>query len=179
MDNHTQLITSLQAYLDGRNTLIEGREVLFSAIRTYLRPGQNPDAHLLGDPLWDSPARDIAEDEWIANAARGYLTIMESPANGRTFRLNVLQQGNALHMSVMLPAWHSDLDTPTLRVQATFAGERPIVRRLQSDALLIEWRFSAETLYTHAQAMEDAVFRVGTLFEEALQALTPNSKTFR
>lgn len=179
MDTPLPTLTTLQAYLDGRNELIAGREVLFSAVRTYLRPGQHPDAQLLGDPFWDSPARDIAEEEWIANAARGYLTILESPSNGRSFRINVLQQGNALHLGVHLPAWHSELAKPALRIQSTFEGHPPLMRRLDTDGLLIEWRFSAEKLYTHAQEMEDAVFRIGALFEEALQALTPKSKASR
>jgi len=62
VDAGTSAITSLEKYLSGRKQLISGRDALFVAARSYLRPGQRPDARVLGDRLWNSPARDIADD---------------------------------------------------------------------------------------------------------------------
>lgn len=174
------IMTTLDAYLDGRKQLIAVREVLFSAVRMYLRPGQRPDANLLGDPLWNSPARIIAEDEWVANATRGYLSILENADKGRSFRLCVLLQGNELRVGIRLPAWHNDKESSAVeRLSTTFGTQKPIVTELMTDELMLDWHFNAEQLYTQAQAMEDAVFRIGAAFETALQALTPTSKTIQ
>lgn len=166
-------ITTFDEYLAGRKRLIAGREVLFAAVRTYLRPGQRPDAQQLGDQLANSPAREISESEWVVNAARGYLTILENPGKGRNFRICVLQQGHVLRIGVRL--LHVPPETaqfPSLsRVLATFAVPA-VQQRLRRGELFVDWHFSAEQLYTHAQAMEDAVYRIGALFESSLQALT-------
>jgi hypothetical protein len=166
-------ITTLDHYLTGRKQLIAGREVLFSVARMYMRPGQRPDARLLGDSLADSPAREISEDEWVANAARGYLTILENPGKGRTFRICVLQQGHELRIGVrMLQVPAENAQFPSLsRVLGTFTAPA-VQRRLRRGELFVDWHFPAEHLYTDAQAMEDAVFRISALFESALQALT-------
>ena len=166
-------ITSLDDYLAGRKQLIASREVLFSVARTYLRPGQRPDAQLLGDLLAGSPARDIAEDEWVVNAARGYLTILENPAKGRNFRICVLQQGHELRIGVRLlqvPAETAQF--PSLsRILATF-NATPKQSRLRRGEMFVDWHFNADQLYTNAQALEDAVFRISALFESSLQATT-------
>lgn len=166
-------ITSLDHYLASRKHLIAGREVLFGVARTYMRPGQRPDARLLGDPLANSPAREISDDEWVVNAARGYLTILENPEKGRTFRICVLQQGYELRIGVrMLQVPAEGAHFPSLsRVLGTFAVPS-VQRRLRRGELFVDWHFPAEHLYTDAQAMEDAVFRISALFESALQALT-------
>jgi len=164
----TGSITSLDDYLAGRKRLIAGREVLFVAARTYLRPGQRPDAQLLGDPLAGSPSRDISDDEWVVNAARGYLSILESPAKGRNFRLCVLQQGNELRIGVRLPATVGPAARE--RVVKAFGAKAPVLTQLGSSEMLLDWHFSAAQLYTNAQVMEDAVYRINALFEAALQS---------
>lgn len=164
-------ITNLEDYLAGRKRLIAGREVLFAAARTYLRPSQRPDARQLGDELWNASARVIEDADWVANAARGYLTVLENEASARYFRLCVLQQGNALRVGVRLPNWFADSvhDVPE-RILNTFGTLRPIVTYLTTGELMVDWHFDAERLYTQAQAMEDAVYRISALFESALQS---------
>lgn len=173
-------LTSLEAYLDGRKQLIAARDVFFSAVRMYLRPGQRPDAQQLGDRHWNSPARTISDEEWVANATRGYLTILENADKGRGYRLCVLQQGNELRVGVRLPAWHSDRTSPAVaRLQKTFGAQAPTLTHLSTDELLVDWHFPANQLYTNAQAMEDAVHKVGLVFEVALQAFSPASKVYQ
>lgn len=164
-------ILTLDQYLAGRKELIAGREVLFSAARTYLRPGQRPDATILGDQLATSPAREIRDQEWVENAARGYLTILENPQQGRNFRICVLQQGHELRIGVrLLQELQENTKFPSLsRVLGTF-NSAPVQKRLRRGELFVDWHFSAAQLYTHAQAMEDAVYRISALFESALQA---------
>lgn len=166
-------ITTLESYLAGRKELISSREVLFAVARTYLRPGQRPDARLLGDILADSPAREIAESEWVSNAARGYLTILENPEKGRNFRICVLQQGHELRIGVrLLHAPPENTNFPSLsRILGTF-GATPKQTRLRRSELFIDWHFNADQLYTNAQALEDAVYRISALFESTLQATT-------
>lgn len=162
-------ITSLDDYLAGRKQLIAGREVLFSAARTYLRPGQRPDARLLGDPLASAAARDISEDEWVVNAARGYLSILANAEKGRNFRISVLQQGHELRIGVRVPK-----GTPQdvrAKIAKTFGSLPPVLKELHTDEVMLDWHFSAAQLYTNAQALEDAVYRISAVFESALQAL--------
>lgn len=175
-DSSSPSLTTLDAYLAGRRQLIAGREVLFTATRQYLRPGQQPDAQLLGDPLWDSPARHIAEAEWVVNAARGYLVVLENPDKGRTFRLSALQQGHELRVGVKLPPWFSDPDLPAvMQLLCTFGDHTPVTPLLASDELQVTWHFNAERLFIEPQAMEDAVHRIGSVFESALQCFTSHS----
>lgn len=172
----TPMLTSLDDYLAGRRQLIAVREVLFTAARQYLRPGQQPDAQLLGDPLWNTPARHIAESEWVANAARGYLVVLENADKGRTFRLCVVQQGHELRVGVKLPPWFSDPDLPAvLQLLSTFGDQTPVTPIQSSEELLVNWHFNAERLFTEPQAMEDAVHRIGSVFESAIQCFTPRS----
>lgn len=174
---HSPTLTSLDAYLAGRRQLIAGREVLFAAVRQYLKPGQQPDAQLLGDPLWNASSRHIEEHEWVVNAARGYLVVLESPDKGRTFRLCVTQQGHELRIGIKLPPWFSDPDLPmVLQLLSTFGTQTPVMPILSSDELLVNWHFDASRLFVDPQAMEDAVHRIGSVFESALQSFTPNSK---
>ncbi len=171
-------ITSLEGYLESRKQLIASRDVLFSVTRMYLRPGQNPDAQLLGDRLWNSPARTISDDEWVVNAARGYMAVLANADKGRGFQLIVLQQGMELQIAVQLPAWYADPKLPqVIRFINTFGPVQPKVTNLPTDELLVEWTFSAVELYTDARAVEDAVRRIGSVFECALQSFTPTTKS--
>ncbi|KVP65526.1 hypothetical protein WJ96_03940 [Burkholderia ubonensis] len=173
-------ITLLEHYLSGRKQLIAGREVLFMAARTYLRPSQRPDARQLGDALWNSPARDIADDEWVVNAARGYLSILENAEKGRSFRLCVLQQGYELRIGVRVPAWYADTVLQSrARIVKTFGAHAPVLTQLTTGEVLVDWHFRAEQLYTQAQAMEDAVYRISAVFECALQSITPKENTLQ
>lgn len=166
-------ISSLEKYLSGRKCLIAAREVLFTAARTYLRPTQRPDAFQLGDEKCNSPARNVSDEEWIANAARGYLTILENADKGRNFRICVLQQGTELRIGIRLPPWHADTQEPgTRRILNTFGAHTPVLTELSTAELLVDWHFSAEQLYTDAQTLEGAVYRISALFESALQSIT-------
>ncbi|KVP16767.1 hypothetical protein [Burkholderia ubonensis] len=171
-------ITSLEGYLTGRKRLIAGREVLFMAARTYLRPSQRPDARQLGDALWNSPARDIADEEWVVNAARGYLSVLENADKGRSFRLCVLQQGYELRIGVRVPHWYAETVLQgRARLLNTFGAHAPVLTQLADGAVLVDWHFRAEQLYTQAQAMEDAVYRISAVFECALQSITAMENT--
>jgi hypothetical protein len=170
-------ITSFDDYLAGRKQLIASREVLFTAARAYLRPGQRPDARMLGDARWNSPARDIADGEWVVNAARGYLTVLESPDKNRHFRLCVLQQGNVLRIGARVPAWYGDMVLMgSARLLTTFGANAPVVTKLDTGEILVDWHFGAEQLYTQAQTMEDAVYRIHALFESALQSISSSEQ---
>ncbi len=167
------VITTFDEYLAGRKQLIASREVLFTAARSYLRPGQRPDARQLGDARWNSPARDISDEEWVVNAARGYLSVLESPDKGRHFRLSVLQQGNALRVGVRVPVWYGDnVMMGNARILKTFGEHKPVVTALDTAEVLVDWHFGAENLYTQAQTIEDAVYRDNALFESALQSIS-------
>lgn len=165
-------------YLAARKELIAARTGFFDALRAYLQPEQRPDAQLLGDSLDGAACRTIPEDSWVMNPARGYVTVLEAPANGRPFRLSVLQQGNELRVGVRF-------DRPTTatshegeqRLLVTFAGVSPVRKRLTNGLLMLDWHFQANDLYRDAQAFEDAVFKVGSVFESALQALASPART--
>jgi hypothetical protein len=176
MEQHSSgasVITTFDEYLAGRKQLIASREVLFTAARAYLRPGQRPDARQLGDARWNSPARDISDDEWVDNAARGYFSVLESPDKGRHFRLAVLQQGNVLRIGVRVPTWYGDtVLMGHARVLTTFGEHKPVVTKLDTGDVFVDWHFSAEQLYTKAQTLEDAVYRINALFESALQSIS-------
>lgn len=172
-----QGIATLEEYLTGRKRLIAGREVLFAAARTYLRPSQRPDARQLGDALWNAAARDISDEEWVVNAARGYLSILENADKGRYFRLCVLLQGYELRIGVRLPRWYADeVCHRPARIRHAFGAHRPVETTLGTGELMVDWHFRAEQLYTQAQAMEDAVYRISALFECALQSITSREK---
>lgn len=165
-------IQSLDSYLAGRKQLIAGREVLFSAARAYMRPEQRPDANRLGDTLAASPAWDIADDDWIVNAVRGYLVIMPNAAKQRPFRISVLQQGNDLHIGVLLPMGVTGSQRALLG--SLFSDTAPLQLEMLTGDITLNWVYPAEQLYTNAQAMEDAVFRINALFEATLHALSAN-----
>jgi hypothetical protein len=173
----TCAISSFDEYLAGRKQLIASREVLFTAARAYLRPGQRPDARLLGDARWNSPARDISDEEWVVNAARGYLSVLESPDKGRSFRLSVLQQGNVLRIGVRVPAWYGDaVLMGNARIVNTFGEQKPVITPLDTGEVFVDWHFGAEHLYTQAQTIEDAVYRINAVFESALQSITSSEQ---
>lgn len=159
-------ISSLDHYLASRKTLINSRQTLFSATRTYLRPEQRYDAARLGDKLAEHPAWDISEDEWVENPVRGYLVILPNAAKGRLFRINVLQQGNVLTLSVVLP------DSTTIAQRHLMHARFPNGTMPTGSANEIHWSLPADKLYHDVQAIEDAVYRVSALFEQALYALS-------
>lgn len=175
MTNHAALqIPDLTAYLSVRKDLLTARTGWFDALRAYLRPEQRPDAALLGDRLAESDARVIDEDDWVTNAVRGYVVVRESERRGRPFRLSVLQQGFELRVGVSFVVLDGT-DQPLLNYPSfstVFASNPPLVKHQRPHAM-VDWHFSARDLYQSAQAFEDAVYKVGAIFETALQALTP------
>lgn len=167
-------VADLTTYLSARKGLIAARTGLFDAVRAYLRPEQRPDAVLFGDPLADSKTRVIDEASWVANPVRGYLVVLESEAAGRPFRLCVLQQGNELRVGVRYspPARIGEVDQ---RLLFTFAQAALV--SVRGTECMVDWHFDAQDLYQSAQAFEDAVYKVGAVFESALQALVPADKS--
>lgn len=161
----TPAIKDLPAYLAARKELVAAREGLFSAVRAYLRPEQRFDASRLGDQLADSPARIIDEADWVANPVRGNLTVIESHLRQRPFRLRVLQQGYELRVGIRVP--RGELQPLPI---TPFARTEPLVRYMRG-SLTVDWQFEVRGLYEEVQAFEDAVFKVGVVFEAALQAL--------
>lgn len=164
-------LRTLAGYLEKRKELISAREALFSAIRTYLRPEQRPDAELLGDSLHASKARDVSDAEFVFNAVRGYLTVLEAPAKGRMFRLSVLQQGNELRIGVSHPELNLvDKHQASLNLERVFAHTQPVHRK-RDDQVFMDWHFAVPELYQCAQNFEDAIFKVSAIFESALHQL--------
>lgn len=165
-------LKDLSDYLAARQRIVTAREGFFFALRNHLRPDQRPDAKELSDALWDSPARQIADLDWVVNATRGYLTIRENLTVGRPFRLSVLQMGHVLRVGVRIPKTMALVHNAVVaRVSSTFPGKTPIQTRLTSGSVLFDWNFEVPDLYESALTMETAVFLVGTLFENALQAI--------
>lgn len=164
-------LTSLQSYLQHRKDLIAAREALFFALRGYLRPEQRPDAAILGDDLSLAEARVINDAEWVANPTRGYLTILENAEKGRIFRVSILQAGNQLRIGVRLPAeiGGSSRWAAATRLEKTFKKEA-VSTTLSTGDQLIDWHFDVPGLYANVQNFEDAVAKVGLVFEAALHA---------
>ncbi|GBG14391.1 uncharacterized protein NMK_1990 [Novimethylophilus kurashikiensis] len=159
-------------YLSARNFIIEAREGFFFAIRAHLRPDERSDAKNLSDPLWDSPARKIADEDWIANPARGYLTIRENLASGRSFRLSILQMGKVLRVGVRVPKTLALMQSQVgARISSTFPGQQPIQMQMSTGEVLFDWNFDVPDLYDSALTMETAIYQVGHLFENALQTI--------
>lgn len=167
-------LTDYAAYLLERKALLTARQGFFEALRAYLRPEQRPYARQLGDRLWNSTARQIAEHEWVANVPRGFVTILPNIDAGRGFRLMVLQQGNILRIGVRLPS-RAPADVTTA-LCATYHGADPVLHALSNEEQLISWEFDARALYKSAQEMETAIYLVSALFEKALQLTVPTSK---
>lgn len=167
----TPKISRLGDYLSARNFIIAAREGFFFAIRGHLRPDGRQDAQSLADPLWDSAARTIADADWVANASRGYLTIRENPAVGRPFRISVLQMGKVLRVGVRVPKTLAVMQSHVApRISATFPGQVPQQLQLHSGEVMFDWSFDVPDLYDSALTMETAVYLVGQLFENTLQA---------
>lgn len=164
-------IRNLSDYLQCRNEIIAARDGFFHALRAYLSPDARPDAKELADGLWDSEARKISEADWVANPSRGYLTIKESPAHGRPFRISVLQMGHILRVGVRLPPAIAAMKVATTdRIASTYHDKAPTRYLLSSGEALFDWTFQVPDLYESALTMESAVFLVGSLFENSLQA---------
>lgn len=163
-------LRTLTVYLEKRKDLISAREGLFNAISTYLHPEQRPDATLLGDPLALAKCRDISEAEFVVNAVRGYLVVMEAPSKGRMFRLSVLQQGNELRIGVSFDCSKVSAQGALPELAEQFSRTAPLIRKREGRTF-IDWHFDARELYQSAQNFEDAVFKVGGIFELALHKL--------
>lgn len=164
-------IKGLGDFLAARQRIIQAREGFFFALRNYLRPEQRPDARDLQDVLWDSSARQIADGDWVANPTRGYLTIRENLGCGRPFRLSVLQMGRVLRVGVRVPKTMAVMNSRTVaRISATFPGTRPTEIHMSSGDVLFDWSFDVPDLYDSALTMETAIYQVGNLFENSLQA---------
>lgn len=165
-------LRNLPDYLAARQRIIAAREGFFFALRNHLRPEQRPDAKELSDNLWDSGARQINDADWVANPARGYLTILENLGVGRSFRLSVLQMGHILRVGVRVPKTMALMHNAVIaRISTTFPDKQPIQTRLSAGGVLFDWSFDVSDLYDSALTMETAIFLVGTLFENTLQAI--------
>lgn len=165
-------LKNLADYLAARKRIITAREGFFFALRDHLRPEQRPDAKGLADGLWNSAARQIEDADWVTNAARGYLTIRENLASGRSFRLSVLQMGQLLRIGVRVPNTMVVMQSAmATRISSTFPDRSPLQRRLTSGDVMFDWSFDVPDLYDSALTMEATIFLVGTLFENTLQAL--------
>lgn len=171
-------LKDLGDYLAARQRLIRAREGFFFALRTHLNPEQRPDARNLDDDLWNSPARQIGEQDWVTNASRGYLTIRENLGAGRSFRISVLQMGHVLRVGVRIPRTVATMHAPVVsRISATFPGRTPINLHLSTGDVMLDWNFDLPDLYDSVLAMETAVYSVGTLFENSLQAILGPSRS--
>lgn len=165
-------LNSMADYLVERQSLIAAREGFFQTLRVWLRPEQRIDAEVLGDRTARGVSRTILPSDWIANPARGYVTILESPERNRLFRFSVLQLGMTLKVGLRLPFDKSFLlkDLEATRLYTLFAETRPTVTTLKGlgDTFFIEWEFDSKNLYKDAQSYEEAVYRVAGIFEAAL-----------
>jgi hypothetical protein len=165
-------------YLAARRPLLQAREGFFDVIRSYLRPEQRPDAARLGDLLASSTARTITEEDWLTNPVRGYLVVMEAQERGRPFRLCVLQQGYELRVGVQSTAKTLGLNQ-RISLTRPYAGITPLLssRGFSSlgECVMLDWHFNVPDLYQSATAFEDAVFKVGSIYEAALQVLAPTA----
>jgi hypothetical protein len=168
-------INSLAQYLEARKNLICSREAFLAAVKAYLHPGNLVDAEVLGDTLHCSKARSVSEDYWVINAVRGYLTILAAPAQGRLFRLSVLQAGQLLRISITAPSEiFSPLTDANKQVFQTFSDNNPICYpQYGTEMVVIDWTFDASKLYDSVQNFETGLYRVSAIFENALQALNP------
>lgn len=170
-------IRQVSDYVEARKRIIAAREGFFFALRNHLRPEMRTDAKGLADGLWNSPARQILDDDWIANPGRGYLTIRENLAAGRSFRISVLQMGRILRVGVRVPKTIACMhQTSTSRLSATFPGHQPIQMTLSSGDVMFDWNFEVPDLYDSALTMETTIFMVGSLFENSLQTLLMQQK---
>lgn len=167
--NSSLQLTSLASYLAARQEVIQAREGFFHAVRAYLRPEQRIDAELLGDWTSRASCRTIGDDEWVANPARGYITVLESSAKARFFRLSVLQLGETLRVGIRIPGNRVISDEAESRLMALFTDTACIKVKLISNInVQFEWQFSANAIYTNVQAYENAVYRISAVFETAL-----------
>lgn len=174
MSDFAPPIANLNGYLTARKGLLAARQGFFDALRSHLRPEQRPDAERLGDRLANAQARTIDENDWLDNPVRGYVTILEAPARGRPFRLCVLQQGNELRIGVRFKAAPGSAPSFESDIERVFQHHRPLHRLVRGAAggdTMLDWHFDAEGLYQSAQSFEDAIFKVGAVFEAALQAM--------
>lgn len=174
MNTAQPAITDLNSYLAARKSLLTARQGFFDALRSHLRPEQRPDAERLGDRLATSNARCIEEDDWVDNPVRGYVTVLEAPARGRPFRLCVLQQGNELRVGVRFDARPGSQRSVEADLQSVFQHQPPVPRYLPGAPYgdrMLDWHFNAAGLYQSAQHFEDAVYKVGAIFEAALQSM--------
>ena len=164
-------IPDYRAYFRKSEDLLAARNGFFLALRSYLRPTPPVDAARIGDRLASSPARFISDEHWVENVARGCITVLEDPDAGRTFKLQVIQQGFLLRINLIFPAWH-----PPRLCQDAFADSMPLFHENMDGTHQLHWLFELPSLYSDIQAMEGALYRVGAIYEAALQATVPPSK---
>lgn len=164
-------IPDYRAYYQQSAELLDARKGFFTAIRAYLRPEAHEAGVLLGDRLASSPARRVSDEHWVENAARGYVVVLEDLEAGRTFKLHVIQQGALLRINLVLQTWQAP--QPFLDV---FVDSKPALQENQDGTYQLHWIFNIPALYYDIQAMEGALYRVGAVYEAALQATVPANK---
>jgi hypothetical protein len=78
-----------------------------------------------------------------------------------------------LRIGVRVPTWYGDaVLLGHARVLTTFGEHKPVLTKLDTGDVFVDWHFGAEQLYTQAQTLEDAVYRINALFEAALQSIS-------
>lgn len=163
-------LPSIAAYKAARERIVAAREGFFSAVREYLRPESRVNARDLNDALWNSEARNISDEDWVVDAARGQLTIRESFS--RPFRISVLQMGYVLRVGVRLQQSAASLGPAVAsRLASTFPGKAPAEMVLTHGGLLLDWSFEIPDLYDSAMSMETGVHFINSVLENALQAI--------
>lgn len=173
MNDHKSIfqIPDYRTYYRQSADLLAARAGFFTALRSYLRPTPPTEAARMGDRLASAPARFIADEHWVENAARGYVMVLEDPEAGRTFKLQVVQQGFLLRISLIFQAWH-----PPRLCHDVFADSVPALQENTDGTHQLHWIFEIPALYADIQAMEGALYRIGAVYEAALQATVPTSK---
>lgn len=169
-------LTSVSNYLTERQALIAAREGFFQAIRVHLRPEQRIDADVLGDSHARAKARIITQDEWIANPARGYVTILEAPEKGRNFRFCILQLGNTLKVGIRLNQAMATQMAQQPRIASVVHETRPVLVFLSGlpNLAMLDWSFDAKNLYNSVQDYEEGIAKISAIFEAALQSTLNN-----
>lgn len=164
-------VPDYRTYYQQSAELLAARNGFFTALKSYLRPEQPQAAARTGDRLAYSPARSISDEHWVENAARGYVVVLDDPDAGRIFKLHVVQQGTLLRVTLVFPAWHSSCPCPRV-----FADSEPVSQENLDGSHQTHWLFNIPALYYDIQAMESALYRIGAVYDAALQATVPASK---
>ncbi len=91
-------LKGMEDYLAVRQKIVVARESFFSALRQHMTSTQQKRNGQTGDILYQDDARVIDNTDWIADPARGYLTIKENLKAGRVFRISLLQMGQMMRL---------------------------------------------------------------------------------